>query len=350
MKALDRRSIAAVARLAWRDYLRTPEAVFWTYGFPFVMTIVLGLAFSGGGAEPSRIGVLGSGFDAAVGIERSAAETDELQVVRFADEESARRALIAGRIELVLGGDIANPILDLDPRRPGSELAELRVDRRLSIARGVDPGPEVDRHEIVEPGGRYVDFVLPGLIALNVLGAGVYGIGYNIVQMRSRNLFRRLWVTPVGRAEFLLGFLGARGVLALIPPFVILLFGSVAFGVPVRDGLPMFALLVLAGAASFSGLGMLISSRARTLEAVSGLMNFVMLPMWLLGGAFFSTAKFPETVQPLLRAVPLSWLCDGFRDALLGAEVHVDQWTAVGLLFGFGVLCFGIATRVFRWT
>ncbi|MEO0479972.1 MAG: ABC transporter permease [Planctomycetota bacterium] len=342
-------SVREVAALAWRDYLRTPEAVFWTYGFPFVMTLVLGFAFGESAPEPSRVGVVGAEF--AESFRAVAGESDaQIRFVAFEDQESVHRAMISGRIDAYLLGSDANEDVVLDAARPGAVLAELRLRNVLHAFGGGQPPPGLEVRAITEPGGRYVDFVLPGLIALNLLGAGGYGIGYNITQLRAKKLFRRLWVTPVGRAEFLLGFLGARGLLALVPPFVILLFGSLTFGVPVRDGLPMFALLVVVGAFAFSGLGLLISSRARTLEAVSGLMNLVMLPMWLLGGAFYSTSSFPEVVQPLLRAVPLSWLCDGLRSALLDMDVSVSAFGALGLLVGFGVLTFGLALRLFRWT
>ncbi|MBK8975215.1 MAG: ABC transporter permease [Planctomycetes bacterium] len=342
------RVLREVGAMALRDYLRTPDAVFWTYGFPLIMALVLGLAFGERGAQPSRVAVVAGAEVLHAQLEPVAGDAVQIEIDTA---ERAQRRLVLGSIDAVLSGSLDAPVVTIDPSRPDAELAELRLESALRRARGELADAVQPRIESVdEPGGRYIDFLLPGLIGINLMGAGIYGVGYNVVQMRVKNLLRRIWVTPVGRVEFLVAFLSSRLLLALLPPFVILAFGMLAFGVPVAPGAwAAIAVLVLAGAAAFSGFGLLLASRARTLETLSGLMNVVMLPMWLCGGAFFSNDRFPAVLQPLVRALPLTWLTDGLRSAMLGATDVLAAWPATALLLAFAAATTTLAGRLFRW-
>ncbi len=353
MSWLRWRVFREVTAMALRDYLRTPDAVFWTYGFPLGMAVVLGLAFGEKPPDPSRIVLLAepaAESSAWAGFEKPA--TDGLAVERSDDAARAHDRLILGAIDAVLSGTPDRPVIDVDVARPGAALAELRIDAALRRARGEPEGPRAEIRPVDEPGGRYIDFLIPGLIGINLLGAGIYGVGYNMVQMRVKNLLRRIHVTPVGRAEFLLSWLASRFGLSLLPPFLILLFGILTFGVPVASGAWSWVVaLIVASAFCFGGLGLLISTRARTTETVGGLMNLIMLPMWLGGGAFFSNQRFPEFAQPLVKALPLTWVTDGLRDAMLGSSGEgFTAPVACLLLAGFGAVTCLVSFRIFRWT
>jgi ABC transporter DrrB family efflux protein len=200
------------------------------------------------------------------------------------------------------------------------------------------------------PGSRYIDWLIPGLIGLNLLGAGLWGIGFNLVQMRLRNTLRRLMVTPMRRSEYLFAFMLSRLVLVVPEAAVIVGFGHFVFGVPVRgEALPLLLLLVVLSAMAFMSLGLLVGSRARSVEVVSGLMNLVMLPMWLLSGSFFSSERFPEVMQPLVRALPLTQVNDGLREILSHGGGIGAAAGSLAYLVVFTVCCFGLAIRLFRW-
>ncbi|MCC6782634.1 MAG: ABC transporter permease [Planctomycetes bacterium] len=346
------RVLAALTGVAWREYLRTPEAVFWTYGFPLVMALVLGFAFGEGRPEAARIGVV-RGTE-AVAAERFATLLREQGGgrlhVELVDDERARRALTLGAVDLVVRGDAQRPTFELDPVRPGSELARLLTEAALARARGERAAVEAEVVAIDEPGDRYIDFLIAGLVGLNLLGAGLYGIGYNLVLMREKHLLRRLAVTPLSRGEFLLSYVASRMLLALVPPLVIVGFGNLVFGVPVRGSFLALIGLFLLGAFTFCGIGLLVGSRTRSTETVSGLMNLVMLPMWLLGGVFFANDRFPALVQPLVKAVPMGWLTEAMRGVMLGSLEPGGVAFAAGILAVIGLLCFGLAFRLFRWS
>lgn len=337
------RVVRQVALTSLREYLRTPEAIIWTYGFPLLMAMVLGLAFSSAGPQEIRVVIPeGSAVEFHTLLEGS---TGRVQFSAMPEVE-AERALSMGAFDLLLRGSPRNPTLRMDASRPGSELARFHVER---ILRG-DPAPETVMIEAVtRPGARYIDFLIPGLIGLNLLGAGMFGVGANLVDMRVRNLLRRLTVTPMSRAEFFLGFLSSRLLLSLPAPVVVAVFGWATFGVPLAGSWITMLLLILLGAFAFSGMGLLVASRVRTIEGLSGLANLVMMPMWLLGGCFFSNERFPELVQPLVQLMPLTHFNDALRDVMLGGAGMMEVAVPMAILFTVGLLCFALALRIFRW-
>ncbi|MBI5852392.1 MAG: ABC transporter permease [Planctomycetes bacterium] len=344
------RVMRALTGVAWREYLRTPEAVFWTYGFPLVMALVLGFAFGEGRQEPAHVGVVATAPAGTSFAEKLREHGGGRLHVEVVEESRARRALTLGRVDLVVRGDAEHPAFELDPARPGSELARLLTEDALASVRG-EPRPVRATIEAVdEPGDRYIDFLVAGLIGLNLLGAGIYGIGYNLVLMREKHLLRRLAVTPLGRGEFLLSYVASRIVLAMIPPLVIVAFAWAVFGVPVRGSFLALLGLFLLGSFTFCGIGLLVGSRTQSTETVSGLMNVVMLPMWLLGGVFFGNERFPELLQPIVRTVPMTWLTDAIRGVMLGSLETGGIAIAAAVLGAIGLLCFCLAFKLFRWT
>lgn len=339
------RVVAGVARTAFREFWRSPEAVFWTYGFPLLMAVVLGFAFQPGELPPVPVAVVaGAGADDVVVALR---RQPRLQVELLAADE-ADRALARGRIALSCRVDAGAPVLRTDPTRSEAELARLLCERALREERD-GPGAAIAVEAERRPGSRYIDFLIPGLIGLNLLGAGMWGVGFNLVQMRSQRLLKRLAVTPMRPREFLLGYLLGRFVLTVPEAVAIAGFGMLVWGVPFRGSLAAALLLVVLGGLAFSGLGCLLATRARTVEGIAGLMNLVQLPMWLLGGTFFSTERTEGVVRWAAEAMPLTHVNRALRDLML--EPTALDGVAVPLLGlgAFAGLCFAAALRWFRW-
>jgi ABC-type multidrug transport system permease subunit len=336
-----------VTLMTFREFIRTPEALFWTYGFPLVMALSLGLAFRSSTPSPLQIAVVES--------DRVAASLEALRGnPRLAPQLVSRAAATAGfehgKFLLVLDATAAGAHIELDPTRPESELARLHVERALQQRHHPEGRLAVATKEVTAPGSRYIDWLIPGLIGLNLLGAGLWGVGFNMVQMRVKCILRRLMVTPMRRSEFLLGFLLSRLVLVLPESAAILAFGAFVFGTPVTGSLLTILLLILFGAVAFTGLGMLIASRAQTIETVSGLMNLTMLPMWILGGSFFSSDRFPELMQPLVMLLPLTHLNNGLRAVIADGASVFGIAGELAFLGGFAVVAMALAIRLFRWT
>jgi len=341
--------IAQLTLARLREFYREPEAVFWVYGFPILLVVGLGIAFRNQPVERITVDVV-QGPQAKATVEVLSAH--EKFVPRVVALEEARLRLRTGRTELVVTasvGSVPHYEYSYDPSRPESELAKNAVDDALQRAAGRQDVARVTVEELNEPGGRYIDFLVPGLLGMSLMGGGLWGVGFVTVDMRIRKLLKRFVATPMRKSDFLASLMLSR-LLFLVPEVLILLvFARLAFGVVILGSLPAVVFLILLGAVMFAGMGLLIASRAKTLEAVSGLMNLVMLPMWLLSGIFFSPERFPEAVQPAIAILPLTALNDSLRAVMQEGAPLGSQLPEVGLMVAWSVVTFVVALKWFRW-
>ncbi len=328
-----------------REFYREPEAIFWVFGFPIVLAFALGIAFRNREPGELRIAVLRSAGDSAV----VGALTGAPGLAAAAlDSDAARLQLRTGRVALlVVPGDPL--VYRYDSTRTESRLARLEVDGAIQRARGRADAARVTDERVTEPGARYIDFLIPGLLGMNLMGSGLWGVGFSVVQARTKKLLKRYMATPMRRSHYLLSYVFSRLAFLLVEVAALVGFGWWMFHVGVRGSVAALAGITLLGSFSFAGLGMLVASRARTIEAVSGLMNLVMLPMWILSGTFFSYARFPDAMQPLVRALPLTALNDALRAVMIDGSSLSQLGGPIGIVAGWGLVSFLIALRIFRW-
>lgn len=337
-----------LARL--REFYREPEAVFWVYGFPILMVLALGIAFRNKPVERINIDVEDGPGAAAV---RQVLGEDARFTIQVHDTETCRRRWRTGKTDVVvvpLTGPVPRYRFLFDPARPESMLARNAVNDALQRNSGRTDPVAVEDEELQEPGSRYIDFLVPGLLGMNLMGGGLWGVGFVIVDMRIRKLLKRFLATPMKKSHFLAAIMLSRLCFMVPEVLVLLLFGWLAFGVVIRGSLAAVTVLILLGAFTFAGIGLLVASRARTLETVSGLMNLVMLPLWMLSGIFFSSERFPEVVQPFIKLLPLTPLIDALRAVMLDGEPLLAQVPRLGILTAWGVISFSLALRWFRWS
>lgn len=329
-----------------RSFYREPEAVFWSFGFPILLTIALGVAFRAKPPDPVRAAVVaGPRADAVRGALAAGRAVD----VRVMGGEEAHRALRGGQVAIVVEpGD--PPVYRFDPTSPESRLARTVVDDLLQAAAGRRDVFTARAEHFAEPGARYVDFLVPGLLGMNVMSSGMWGVGWVIVEDRQKKLLKRIVATPMRRSEYLLAFVVMRMLFLVLEVPILVGFAMLAFGTPLRGRLVDLGVIMAVGALAFAGLGLLVGSRARNSQTVAGLINVVMMPMFVLSGVFFSSRHFPDVMQPAIRALPLTALNDGLRAimndgtslAALGPQLLVLAVVAAG--------SFGLALRWFRWT
>jgi len=328
-----------------RSFLREPEALFWTFVFPILMAVGLGVAFREKAPEP-----------AAVGVERGTAAERYLPALRASsdlrvtvlDDSAAARALRKGDVAVLLTGR-GRLVYRFDPARDESRVARLLADRAVQAgAGGARPVATADDGER-RTGGRYIDWVIPGLIGLNLMSTGMWGIGFGIVQARNKKQLKRLVSTPMRKRDYLLAMILARLVFIVLEVPPIVLFSWLAFGVEIRGSLLAFTGVTLLGAMTFSGLGLLAASRARTIEGVSGILNVVMLPMFVLSGVFFSASRYPAAVQPFINALPLTAVNNALRAVYNDALPVSAYWPALAVIVAWMVVSFVAALKLFRW-
>lgn len=328
-----------------RELVREPEAVFWVFVFPILLAGILSLAFRSRPPDPLPVGVV-EGAQAPARIAALSAENG-LRVRQLSKEESGP-ALARGHVVVVVGSD-ETPSYAYDPTQPDSRTALLLVDAALQRAAGrIDPLTP-GRTEVTEPGARYVDFLVPGLLGMNLMGTGMWGIGFSLVVARNGNLLKRLIAAPARRSHLLGAQLISR-LLFLVPEAgALLLFAYFVLGVPLRGSLLLLVAVSLLGAIAFSGLGLLTAARPRTIEGVSGIMNLVMVPMWIFSGIFFSTERFPAAMQPFIQALPLTALNNSLRAVMLEGSGLTPLLPALAILTAWGLFSFPAALKIFRW-
>ena len=342
-------SMVQLTLVRFREFIREPEAVFWTFIFPILLAAGLGIAFRQRGPEKAQIGVVGSEANAAALVD--ALKKDSTLIVRTYDDSAAALALRTGRIALLVVPGSAKDSIRIVYDRDRSEAVNARVlvDRAVQMSAGrVDPVRVSDTY-VTEAGSRYIDFLIPGLLGMNLMGSSVWGIGFSIVTARSKKLLKRFMATPMSRVQYLLSFLASRMVFLILEVVTLLGFGYWAFGVPLRGSLLTLFLISFLGAVSFGGFGLLAASRARTTEAVSGIMNFIMLPMWIFSGVFFSSSNFPDMVQPFVRALPLTAVNDALRANMLEGASLATVTPQLLIILAWGLVTFFAALKLFRW-
>jgi ABC-2 type transport system permease protein len=328
-----------------REFIREPETIFWVYAFPVLLAIGLGIAFRNRPAE--RVFVDIQQHAAAENAAKNLRKLPDFVVAIHSKQDCMDRLRLGKSALVVIPGDTAEYLFD--PTRPESVLARQQVDDALQRAAGRrDLVATADRH-ITEPGTRYIDFLIPGLIGMNLLAGSMWGVGYVIVDMRVRKLLKRFVATPMKRSHFLWAALGGRMVF-IVPELVVILgAGVILFGFPIRGNIFSILFLSLLGAISFTGLGLLAACRAQKLETVSGIMNVIMMPMWLLSGVFFSPERFPDSVQIFIQALPLTQFNHALRAVILeGASLSSQLWR-LAIIAAWGGISYICTLRWFRW-
>jgi ABC-type multidrug transport system permease subunit len=328
-----------------REFLREPEAMFWSFVFPILMTIALGVAFSSRSEERFIVGVAETA--GADGL-RVALASDPRFTVRTIDPAGVERAVRDGTAAVVVvPGE--PPVYRFDRARAESQAARLAVDAALQRAAGRSDAFVASEQPVAIAGSRYIDWVIPGLLGMGIMSTGMWSVGFSIVTARSRKLLKRFVATPMVRPYYLASFVLSRFTFLGIETIVLMVFAFYSFGVTIHGSLATFAVVCITGALGFGGMALLVASRVRTIEAISGLLNFVMLPMWIVSGVFFASSNFPDVAQPIIQVLPLTALIDALRAVTNDGQPLAAVAPDLGILAAWGSVSFAIALKIFRW-
>ncbi|MGA2851204.1 MAG: ABC transporter permease [Terracidiphilus sp.] len=342
MNKLELSSLYQLTMVRFRLFLREPEAIFWIFVFPILLAVGLGIAFRNRPADVLQVGATTPQLTQALAGDRG------LTAVTV-DEAMGTHQLATGQILLLAIQRPDGVVYKYDDTNPDARTARLVADRAVQTAAGRHDAVRVDNQLVHETGARYIDFVVPGLLGMNLMGSAMWGLGFSIVEARQKKLLKRMVASPMPKWQYLVSFLLSRLAMLLIEVAAFLTFTRLVFGVPFRGSLVELGVLCLMTSLAFSALGLLTASRARTTEAVSGLMNLVMLPMWILSGIFFSASRFPALIQPFVRALPLTAAIDAIRGNMLQGTSLVQQPAPVAILLVWVVVPFAVSLWIFRW-
>jgi ABC-type multidrug transport system permease subunit len=333
------------------ELAREKEVVFWVFVFPLLLALGLGFAFRNKPADRTTIAIL-AGPNAAH-VQQLIQSSPQKGAIRadIVDDAQAAKGLRLGKYDLIVDPISADKVqYHYDPARPESVQSHVEVDGALQAAAGRKDVLATSVVVSSEPGSRYIDFLIPGLLGMNLMNSGMWGIGFALVDMRQRKLLKRFVATPMRRTDFLMALASSRLILMVIEVGLLLGFGILMFHMRVLGSFLTIILIGALGAISFGGLGLLTASRAQKIESVSGLINIVMMPMWILSGVFFSYERFPATVQTFIKLLPLTALNDALRATILEGSSLVSQSGRISVLVIWGAVSFFLALRWFRWT
>jgi ABC-type multidrug transport system permease subunit len=334
-----------------KELQREPEVIFWVFVFPLLLAVGLGIAFRNKPADITYIA-----------IESGAQAQHVMDLIERSPEKASIRAVVLGRAEamrdfrlgkydlIVEPSEVGGFLYRYDPARPESVLSRTEVDHALQTAAGRKDAIATSSVVSSEPGSRYIDFLVPGLLGMNIMNAAMWGIGFALVDMRQRKLLKRLVGTPMRKSDFLLALTTSRLILMLVEVGLLLGFGALMFHMRILGSLFSIVLIGAVGAIAFGGIALLTASRAQKIESVSGLINLVMMPMWIFSGVFFSYQRFPAVIQPFIKALPLTALNDALRETILQGSSLASQSQRLLVLAAWGGLSFALALRWFRWT
>ena len=330
---------------------REPEVVFWVFVFPILLALGLGIAFRNKPADITSIAIVqGTGAHEALGMIQHSPRNSSIHA-QVLDRDAALLGLRLGKFDMVVVPDGKGGFeYRYDPARPESVLSHSEVDDVLQAAAGRKDPVATTTIGSSEPGSRYIDFLVPGLLGMNLMNSGMWGVGFSLVDMRQRKLLKRFVGTPMRRSDFLLAIMSSRIMLMIIEVGLLLAFGVIFFHMRVLGSFATIALWGAIGSLSFGGLGLLTASRAQKIESISGLINLVMMPMWIFSGVFFSYERFPQAIHPLIKALPLTALNDALRASILEGTPLLHQWPRLVILGLWGGISFVLALKWFRWT
>jgi ABC-type multidrug transport system permease subunit len=344
-KTRIRPPIFELALARTKEFLRESEAMFWVFGFPLILALALGFAFREKPPDRVPVGIV-AGPSAQQRL--AALQKSSILLPRIMSEQEARDALRRGKVSLVIEASDAI-VYRFDATRPDALTARQETDNALQTAAGRRNVFAAREERVHEQGARYIDFLIPGLLGMNLMGTGMWSMGFTIANARMKKLLKRMVATPMRKTDYVMAMFLSRLIWLLIEVSVLVAFGWLVFGVRVHGSLLVLAILSIVGGYAFSGIGLLTASRAKTIEAVSGLMNLIMMPMWLCSGVFFSYERFPDSVKPFIRVLPLTLLNDALRAVINDAAGLSQIALQLGLLAVWGIVTFIIGLKIFRW-
>ncbi len=342
MSKLEESSLYQLTSTRFRLFLREPEAVFWVFIFPILLAVGLGIAFRNRPADVLPVGGTTAHLTQALAAGKGLSATTM-------EEAAGTRALAIGTINLLAIETPQGVTYKYDSTNPDARSARLLAERAIQTAAGRKDAVASQDEFIHETGARYIDFVIPGLLGMNLMGSAIWGIVFSIVESRQKKLLKRLVASPMPRWQYMASFILSRLAMLVIEVAVFVGFARLAFGVPLRGSLLDLGIICLITSLAFSALGLLIASRARTMEAASGLMNLVMLPMWILSGVFFSATRFPAVIQPFVRALPLTAAIDALRSNMLQGIGLDHLMMPMLILLAWLLIPFAVTMKIFRW-
>ena len=371
MNRISNHQLYRLVAVHFAEIIREPSVIFWGVVFPILMAWGLGIAFTQKTGVQEKLAVIKGvatpeqnhvtklvSFLTANGVKKESTFTIVLKNEKLGDvtlyfletsSDNAYTLLKKGQVSVIIEDNLTGPVYHFDPAN-----AEAKATYQLAtnlIANGplFYTANQSDIEPLTIAGTRYVDFLIPGLLAMGIMMACCWGISYTIIDRRSKKLLRRMVATPMKKSNLLFALITARFTMNLAEALLLFIFAWIYFGVKIQGSLPALILLFIAGNIAFSGISILISSYTANTEVGNGMINAVVTPMMVVSGVFFSYHNFPEWAIPVIQYLPLTMIADGFRTIFNEGAGLVDVWREALVLTILGTISFLIGLKIFKW-
>jgi ABC-2 type transport system permease protein len=351
LKSPMNKSLYQLTLSTFRVFFREPAVIFWAVLFPIIMAWVLGIAFSNKGESVRTVYVTGSEKipEKISGEKVFGEDIGNPFRIKFqkTSEQEAVKAIKQGLIVIYLEVDGDSLIYHFDPVNSDAQLTHLILERGLNEK--LTEGDKTSIRRLQTKGTRYIDFLIPGLIALGIMNSCIWGIGWTLIETRMKKLLRRMVATPMKKSVFFSSYIVTRIILGGFETLLLLLFTRLYFGTEILGSVAAFLVVFLAGIFAFSGIAILVASRTSKTEVANGLVNAVTLPMMILSGIFFNYHNFPGWAVPVIQALPLTLLADSIRSIFIEGAGLTEILKPVAILSTTGLVTIILGLKVFRW-
>lgn len=351
----------------FKEFFREPGILFWSFLFPILMALGLGFAFSEKPIKYKTVAYVEAntsdvhefkGYMDKNGVKRSAQNTYEFDFgsektgftkykVCVVSWEQAVKMLKQGKVDLIMDEKEGKIQYNYDPLNSEAQLTYLQLT-------GFFSGNQIKTQEVqikplTQKGTRYIDFLIPGLLAMNLMMSTMWGISYNLIEKRSRKLLRRLIATPMKQSDFLIAQLIARFALSFIEAVILFTFAKLFFQIPVEGSLFTAIVIFTAGMICFTGLAILSSCRVSNTNVGNGIVNLVVMPMMIMSGIFFSYHGFPDFMIPIIQKLPLTMIADSIRGVFIEGSTLQELLSPILILTSSGIIFLAIGLKLFKW-
>ena len=362
----------------FREIIREPGVLFWGILFPILMSLGLGLAFTKKTDVVRKVAIINDSEMPVTGseitvvadflqknCEKNLTEAKETWQWKYVikDEKlgnsiflfyimnwnQAMKLLKRGTINVILLDLNGSAEYHFDPMNPDAQLTYLKLGNLVGKGDIIPLKSNSEIKPLTVTGTRYIDFLVPGLITMGVMMSCMWGISYGIIEKRSKKLLRRLVATPMKKSHFLIALITVRITMNFIESAVLFLFSLFAFKMTIQGDISALIIMFLAGNIAFAGIAVFVSSNTSNTEVGNGLINFVVFPMMVLSGIFFSYQNFPDWSLPVIRNLPLTILTDGIRSIFNEGAGYHEVALPILILLVTGVLFFTAGLKIFKW-
>jgi ABC-2 type transport system permease protein len=364
-------SLIQLIGIRFKEFLREPGVIFWSLVFPIAMAWVLGVAFSKKGELVQTIAIVRNDSLPNEQFQDFLTKSEPLIDSVKGDTTGYRKEIVNEKlgksiyrfiptswdsaILMVKRGQTAVMIIEtkdslhyyFDPKSPEAKLSYIMLSSAINHEEFVYETASIK--PLITVGTRYIDYLVPGLIAIGIMNSILWGISYTLIEMRSRKLLRRMVATPMKKSHLLISHFASRLSLTIIEALILITFSWFYFRLSVQGSILALVMMFLAGNICFAGIAVLISSRTSSSNIGNGLINFVSMPMTIVSGIFFSYHNFPDFVVPIIQKLPLTILTDSIRGIFIegtGVKEILPEFivlSTIGLLFSY------IGLRIFKW-